>query len=65
MMNFPSKRAGQVEQQTYFSESEVVVIGWSQFFFKVKGRCTTALSGNIFVSGNILGICPTMKRKKK
>ncbi|KAI4573047.1 hypothetical protein MJG53_012885 [Ovis ammon polii x Ovis aries] len=52
MMNFPQKEKVDKEQQTYFSESEVVVIGWpaNSFSKSKEGAQKHKSSGNIFVS---------------
>ena len=52
MMNFPQKEKVDKEQQTYFSESEIVVIGWpaNSFSKSKEGAQKHKSSGNIFVS---------------
>ncbi|XP_055273597.1 fibrous sheath CABYR-binding protein [Moschus berezovskii] len=52
MMNFPQKDKLDKEQQTYFSESEIVAIGWptSSFSKSKEGAQKRKSSGNIFVS---------------
>ena len=52
MMNFPQKDKLDKEQQTYFSESEIVVIGWltNSFSKSKEGAQKRKSSGNIFLS---------------
>ncbi|OWK08961.1 FSCB, partial [Cervus elaphus hippelaphus] len=52
MMNFPQKDKLDKEQQTYFSESEIVAIGWStnSFSKSKEGAQKRKSSGSIFVS---------------
>ena len=55
MMNFPQKEKVDKEQQTYFSESEIVVIGWpaNSFSKSKEGAQKHKSSGNIFVSEHL------------